>query len=66
MVQNRFNNLKNALISYTYYPIYLKSHSISPTQISNLFQCHVYDFAGSFVYTKTIIAVFLTALEGSL
>lgn len=35
-------------------------------QVSDLFQSHVYDFAGSFVCTKTVIAVFLTALEGRL
>lgn len=51
-------------------PVYLQVHTISPTpvleKISNLFYSHVYDFTGSFVCPKNVIAVFLTALEGSL
>ncbi len=41
-------------------------HSGLTKKISKLFQSHVYDSAGSFVCPKNIIAVFLTALEGSL
>lgn len=51
-------------------PVYLELHNILSTQvlqkISYLFHSHIYAFDELFVCTKTVTAVFLTALKRSL